>query len=179
MKKNTKKNTIVITLSFFILLVLFVLLYLWKKNTLYKSLAITSGTFFYHFFMRQMVGLVINAIFHNKMNYKARFFKERKGEKGLYNILKVKKWKGKIPSYSPNSFDPRKHDWEYIVMASCQAELVHVIIAILSLLPIFMGCVFGTWPVFIITSVLASLFDCVFIILQRYNRPRMLKLLKK
>ena len=41
------------------------------------------------------------------------------------------------------------------------------------------GVWFGEYPVFIITSVLAAACDMVFVIMQRYNRQRVMKLLKR
>ena len=45
------------------------------------------------------------------------------------------------------------------MQATCQAELVHETIAVLSFLPIAAGVRFGAYPVFIITSVLALGFE--------------------
>jgi hypothetical protein len=44
----------------------------------------------------------------------------------------------------------------------------------LSFLPSLAGIRFGAYPVFIITSVLAVAFDMMFVIMQKYNRPRIL-----
>ena len=38
---------------------------------------------------------------------------------------------------------------------------------------------FGALPVFVITSTLAACFDAMFVLMQRYNRPRIMKLLEK
>ncbi len=47
----------------------------------------------------------------------------------------------------------------------------------------FVPIIFSIWVgaimVFIITSLLASLFDMTFVIIQRYNRPRIVRLLKR
>ena len=66
----------------------------------------------------------------------------------------------------------KTHTWDEIAQAMCQAELVHETIVILSFLPILAGIRFGAYPVFIITSVLAAAFDMMFVIMQRYNGPR-------
>lgn len=49
----------------------------------------------------------------------------------------------------------------------------------LSFLPIVSGIWFGAYPVFIITSVLSALFDLIFVVTQRYNRQRVLRLLQR
>ena len=141
------------------------------------SLAITFGTFFYHFAMRLAVGYIINALFKNRMNLENPWFRVRKFEKKLYIFLRVRAWRKHVPTYAPETFSRELHSWREIAMATCQAEVVHEIIALLSLVPIFFAIPFGEFWVFLITSVLASLFDTVFVILQRYNRPLVLKVM--
>ena len=143
------------------------------------SLAITSGTIAYHFVMRLMVGLAFHATMRNKADYRKRWYQVSKREMAVYEKLKVKQWKRRMPTYDPALFDPRLHTWEEIVQAMCQAELVHETIAVLSFLPILAGVWFGEYPVFIVTSVLAAACDMVFVIMQRYNRQRVMKLLNR
>lgn len=142
-------------------------------------LAITSGTIAYHFVMRLMVGLAFHATMRNKADYRKRWYQVSKREMAVYEKLKVKQWKRRMPTYDPALFDPRLHTWEEIVQAMCQAELVHEMIAVLSFLPIAAGVWFGEYPVFIVTSVLAAACDMVFVIMQRYNRQRVMKLLNR
>ena len=142
-------------------------------------LAITSGTIAYHFVMRLMVGLAFHATMRNKADYRKRWYQISKREMAVYEKLKVKKWKRRMPTYDPALFDPHLHTWEEIVQAMCQAELVHETIAVLSFLPILAGIWFGEYPVFIVTSVLSAACDMVFVIMQRYNRQRVTKLLNR
>ena len=142
-------------------------------------LAITSGTIAYHFVMRLMVGLAFHATMRNKADYRKRWYQVSKREMAVYEKLKVKQWKRRMPTYDPALFDPRLHTWEEIVQAMCQAELVHETIAVLSFLPILAGIWFGEYPVFIVTSVLSAACDIVFVIMQRSNRQRVTKLLNR
>ena len=142
-------------------------------------LAITSGTIAYHFVMRLMVGLAFHATMRNKADYRKRWYQVSKREMAVYEKLKVKQWKRRMPTYDPALFDPRLHTWEEIVQAMCQAELVHETIAVRSFLPILAGIWFGEYPVFIVTSVLSAACDMVFVIMQRYNRQRVTKLLNR
>ena len=135
-------------------------------------LAITSGTIAYHFVMRLMVGLAFHATMRNKADYRKRWYQVSKREMAVYEKLKVKQWKRRMPTYDPALFDPRLHTWEEIVQAMCQAELVHETIAVLSFLPILAGIWFGEYPVFIVTSVLSDACDMVFVFMQSYNRQR-------
>ncbi len=142
------------------------------------TLAITFGTITYHFAMRLFVALVYNSTMHNKADYKKRWYQVGKREKRLYEKLRVKSWKNTMPTYDADIFNPRLRTWEQIAQATCQAELVHETIAVLSFLPIMAGIWFGAYPVFIITSVLSAMFDMTFVIIQRYNRQRIVRLIK-
>lgn len=140
--------------------------------------AITFGTFFYHFAMRLLVGHIINGVMKNRADYTRRRYQLWAFELKIYNKLNVKQWKRHLPTYDPTFFDPKLHSWDEIAQAMCQAELVHEVIAILSFLPLFAAIPFGSFYVFLITSLLAALFDLCFVVIQRYNRPRILKLLQ-
>jgi len=144
-------------------------------NELSVTLAITFGTISYHFVMRLVVGGVIDLLLNNHVNYHARWFQITKAEQKLYQKIKVKKWKSKMPTYDPSCFDPKEHSWDEIAQAMCQAELVHEVIAILSFIPILAAIPFGTLGVFIITSILSAALDASFVMMQRYNRPRVIK----
>lgn len=143
------------------------------------SCAITFGTFFYHFAMRLLVGHTLDRIMGNKANYQNAWYQLHPFEVRLYKFLQVKKWKGKMPTYDPSCFDPKKHSWDEIAQAMCQAEIVHEVIIVLSFLPLLAVIPFGSLGVFLATSILAALFDLCFVIMQRFNRPRIIKLIAK
>lgn len=175
MAKAIKLTSLILGIIFTALLVT----YLFVAHEVLLSATITAGVFFYHFFMRLVVGLTINKIFNNKIDYTKAWFKEKKWEKGFFEFIKIKKWKKHLPTYSPETFDPKTHTLTEIASATCQAEIVHEVIMVLSLLPILLAIFFDALAVFIITSVLASLIDCVFVLLQRYNRPRLVKIIER
>ncbi len=160
-------------------LLLTVILFVWYNITSGKILlpfVITFGTIAYHLIMRLLVGLLFNLTMNNKADYKKSWYQVSSREMSLYEKLKVKKWKEKMPTYDASLFDPKRHTWVEIIQAMCQAELVHETIAILSFLPIIAGIWFGDFPVFIITSLAAAAVDMSFVIIQRYNRQRIMKI---
>ena len=61
----------------------------------------------------------------------------------------------------------------------CGAEVVHEVILVLSFLPLLAAFPFGSFGVFLITSLLAALYDLSFVIMQRFNRPRILRFIDK
>lgn len=139
------------------------------------SLLITFGTVFYHFAMRLAVGYTVNAIFHNRFDYNRAYFRSRPFEKRLYARLGVRRWMGRLPTYSPETFSTARHTWDEIAAATCQAEVVHTLIALLSFWPIAAIPWLGAPWVFIITSVLSAAFDLLFVCIQRYNRPMLVR----
>ena len=172
---NKMKN-----ISFFssFITVVCTVLYMKYKNELALTLAITFGTTAYHFLMRLGVGGVINLLLNNQVDYRANWFQVSDTEQKLYTKLRVKKWKNRMPSYAPKNFDSKIHSWDEIAQAMCQAEVVHEIIIILSFIPIFASIYFGAISVFVITSILAACVDATFVVMQRYNRPRIVKLIE-
>ncbi len=150
--------------------------YAYTKYAVLLPVAITCGTIAYHLLMRLLVGLAYNKAMKNRADCSKRWYRVGRREAAFYEKIGVRKWKKHMPSYDASLFDPKIHTWSEIAQAMCQAELVHETIIPLSFLPIAAGRYFGAYPVFIITSVLSALFDMLFVIMQRYNRPRVLRL---
>lgn len=141
------------------------------------SVAISTGTTFYHFAMRLLVGTIVPRCI--KCPMERRWFQPKPFEAGLYKKLKVKQWKDHMPTYDPASFSLRSNSLEQIVHNSCVSEAVHEAIILFSFIPILFTLLWGAFPVFLITSILAALFDSCFVMMQRYNRPRLVRILAK
>ena len=73
------------------------------RNNAVLWTGITAFTVMYHFWVRIIMGNV-SKIFKKHINYNQWWFKEKKFEKGLYKLLRVKKWKGKALTYNPETF---------------------------------------------------------------------------
>ncbi len=175
-----KKKMLIITPLLGVIMLLCIIIYTFSKISFFETMAITFGTAFYHFAMRLAVGYSIKWMFAKKgMNYFLWWFKPHKLEKKLFKLLKVRKWRNRVPTYSPEEFDLESKGYEGLVRATCQSEIVHEVIVVLSFLPILGGIWFDAWAVFIITSILAAALDSIFVILQRFNRPKLLRLMQK
>ena len=145
-----------------------------------RILYITFLTIFYHFAMRLFVGETVTVIYKNReFNIDSFGFKIRSFEPRLYKFLKVKKWKIKVITAKPEQFDLTKVSKEELLHNMLQAELVHRIIMVLSFLPLLLIIPYGCPSVFILTSVFACLIDLIFVIIQRYNRPRIIRLIAR
>lgn len=141
--------------------------------------AISFGTTAYHFLMRLAVGFLVPKCTGYSFDWRKPWFRPRPWEAGLYKKLRLKRWKGRIPTYDPTQFSLEHHAMEQVVRNMCGAELVHEIIMVLSFLPLAFSPVFGAFSVFLITSVLAALYDGIFVMAQRFNRPRLVRILEK
>jgi len=150
-----------------------------STNYLVLLLGIVTFTIVYHFWVRLIMGNV-SKLFKKHINYKQAFFKERKFEKGLYKFLRVKDWKGKALTYNPESFSLKEHSLEEIANTMTKSEVDHWINEIISFISILFSFI---WPelfwAFLISAIVAMVFDSQFIIIQRYNRPRVMKILEK
>lgn len=159
-----------LTALFCVLTVVFSVLSVMCGNSVVTALAITFGTTLYHFVMRLSVGAVTPKCF----KYNQSWFVEKSFEKKLYKFLKVKKWKKYMPSYNPASYIVDKNtDFELMADNTCRNEVIHSVIAVLSYVPLLFSIWLGEFWVFFITSIIASSFDMIFVIMQRYNRPRL------
>ncbi len=151
------------------------LLYYFFDVGIFLTFAITFGTTAYHLGMRLIVGQIFNSIMRNRADYTKKWYQLRPWENKLYRFLKVKEWKDKMPTYYPETFSPKIHTWSEIAGAMCQSELAHEVNVILSFLPIIASVWFGSFLVFLITSIGGAAFDMIFVIMQRYNRARVVK----
>lgn len=164
--------------GFVCLTLLCAFVYIYIKNSLVFGLLITFATTAYHFVMRLLVGFAFDRLMPNPEYRGDGWFRVSAREQRFYERMNVKRWKGHIPTYDPTEFDSGLHSWEEILGAMCRAELVHETIMVLSFVPILAASPLGALGVFVITSILAACFDGIFVVMQRYNRPRVIRLLR-
>ena len=174
-----KKKMSLITVFLLIGFAVFLTIYIVTNNNIIEVITITVGIALYQVAMRIAVGTVVNLIMNNKANYKNVWFCEKSFENKLYRLIRVRKWKKYVPTYTPDTFDTTKKTVKEIVEATCQAEIVHEVIMIFSLLPITLIPLLGGAVAMIITSVLSMMIDSVFVILQRYNRPKLVRVMER
>lgn len=142
-------------------------------NSVVLWVGITSFMILYHFGLRIFMGEVTKRF---KINYNHPWYKQRPFEKKLYKILKVRKWKDKVLTFDPASFNFQNRTLEQLATTMAKSELDHWINEIISLTSIFFVFLWGCFPAFLITAIAAMLFDAQFIVVQRYNRPIVLRL---
>lgn len=117
---------------------------------------------------------------HDSVLFKSRLF-EQDGK--LYDRFSIRKWKDYMPdmskifpkwmpSKSPKMGRQTLEDVELNLKETCIAEVIHNMLAILGF-----GCVL-IWPGVggVVMSLLCLLGNIPFVMIQRYNRPRFVKL---
>ena len=140
---------------------------------------VVTFTIMYHFWVRIILGNV-SKLFRKHIHYDQWWFKEHRFEKPLYKLLRVKKWKDKAFTYNPGDFDLKEKSLDSIANIMAKSEVDHWINEAISVSTMFFSFI---WPkltlAFIISAIAAMIFDSQFIIIQRYNRPRILKALER
>ena len=122
-------------------------------------------------------------------NSRAFPYKPLDFEAGLYKKLRVKQWQNTLPDMSRilpkltqatvTTSTPKKMTADYgsrlprMLQETCVAEFIHVLLSILGFGAVFI--VGGAWG-WIISIVYFLAGNLPYIIIQRYNRPRLLRL---
>lgn len=151
--------------------------YLLKSdNNLVLWIGVVSFMIVYHLWLRIIMGNVTKLF---KLDYNSYWYKEKSFEKNIYKFLRVKQWKGKALTYNPELFSIKNYTPHQIALTMTKAETDHWINLVISLVSILFSLVWGEAWIFILTAVLAIAFDSQFILIQRFNRPRVLKLIEK
>lgn len=163
----------------FILTILCIFFLKITGSGVFLTLSITFGTISYHLIMRLLVGYVIEKGIKGPLNYKNAWFSPKAFEEKLYQNIKVKSWKDRAPTYKPDSFSLKKNSLEDIIQTMCISEIGHEIMILCSYFSLLFAIPFGEFWVFFLTAAAAGGVDTVFVILQRYNRPRLVKILEK
>ena len=148
------------------------------KNDVVLYTGVTAFTIVYQLGLRLLFG-VLTTSFKDKLDSKQFLFKERKFEKKLYETLKVKKWKKRALTYDPEAFNLRKNTKKQVLQTMLKSELDHWINELISLSTLAFALIWGKFGIFLVTCILAMLFDAQFILIQRFNRPRVERLIDK
>lgn len=162
-----------------VLMIIFWWIFISSEKRIFYILGIVSLTVCYQFCERLVICGLIDYNMKNRVDHNKKWFLEKGFEKNFYKKLRVKKWKDNFPTADEELFSLKSHTVEEIVMAGCQSEIVHWLCAAAGFLALFLIIPFGEWYIFLIISVFAAVYDMAFVIVHRYNRPRLLETLKR
>lgn len=154
--------------------------YLWYGGRTQNNAVLWAGIvafmLVYHLWGRIIMGNVTKLFAINRDHW---WFRERSFEKKLYKLLRVKKWKGKALTYNPELFSLKNYTLDEIVDTMTKAETDHWVNEVISLTSILFSLLWGKTWIFVLTAIFAMLFDAQFIAIQRYNRPKLLRVIQK
>ena len=169
MKINRTRVIFCTSLALFPLLgVLFLMLHM-------ENAYITFFTFSYHIWERMIMGTLTTFL---PIKGTSWVFRTRKWEKSFYEAIGIRKWKDKLPTYTPEAFEVR--NLETLRKAMLRSERGHILGFFLAYLPIFVALHLGyLTSIFVITSLISSLLDIPFVIVQRYNSERVSAILAR
>ncbi|MBQ4120654.1 MAG: hypothetical protein IJD35_01430 [Clostridia bacterium] len=168
---------IVIALMLTVSGVCFVLYYgTFTDSRIVLWVGVASFTILYHFWLRIIMGSVTRRF---PIRYTAWWFKERRFERRLYKLLRVRKWKGKVLTYDPGAFSLKQHSYEEVANAMAKAETDHWINQLISLSTMLFSLMWGAPWLFISTGIVGMLFDMQFILVQRFHRPIIVRVIDK
>ena len=99
----------------------------------------------------------------------------------VYNKLHIRRWKDRLPDMSRLMPDMVKKklsaaDPMSLVQETCVAECVHCWLIVLSVGMLFLWKSVWSWLLWLVYNLLGNV---SFILIQRYNRPRLLRLAEK
>ena len=112
-------------------------------------------------------------------------FRSQPWEEKLYRLLRVKQWQNKLPDMSrifPKLMPAKRltpqtmTDLPRMIEETCVAELTHTVLSFLGLAMPFLWRGAGGWIAAAVYIVFGNL---TFILVQRYNRPRLLRLYQR
>lgn len=184
MKNSTQK--VVYTFAIIVNLLFIVDLCLcWASNFTqpYLAVLITLLMFAYHFDMRLLLALISHQ-FAKKINVNNRLYKVSESEQKVFKFFKVKNWKDKFAVWDKSLFKVSFNyaDLTTLLKNNISAEITHHICFFVSFLSVIIGCLLSPseWWIYLMTSIIASfMVDFPPILIQRYNRLRLQKLMKK
>ncbi len=174
---NLKKWMVYVIIIFGLISISFYISSFIIDNNTIEFIGITLLVTYYHSCIRPLTGSFINLKYHNNINYQLKWFQSHPFEQKIYQLLNVKKWKKLLPTYDKSFFDIKNNTLEQIASSMCQAEIVHELMFLEALLPLFLIIPYGQPIIFIITTFICLIIETICIIVQRYNRPRVIHLI--
>lgn len=141
-----------------------------------RAASITGGALACHMALHFLAPVVLALACRRRYRPDSWWFRPRAWEAPLYRFLRVKAWKKSALTYDPREFSLREHTPEEVINNMCHSEAVHELSAALALAAPLLSVPFGAFPIFLLTALLAAGVDLAFAAIQRYNRPRLMRI---
>ncbi len=162
---------------FAVLSVIFLISHIHHDNHYSFTCFITFLTCFYHFAYRIAVSELTEKLALS-FNFSNGWFAPKKFEEPVFKLLRVKRWKEKLPNLLPQTSSAKDFPVETLINETCTVEVIHEINILLSFVPFIVSLFYSSheW-IFLVSGIITALFDLCFIIFHRHFRPRLIKLL--
>lgn len=147
-------------------------------NSVFQSFAVLTGCIAFHLVIWILSATIVVGIMRNKANDKFFLFRELSWEKKFYQFIRIRSWKHHLPTYAPKYYDFKSLSHTDLLGIISQTEVVHEVASLLSLVSLFGIIWFGHTLIFTTIAAIDLMTNLVYIILQRYNRMRLRKLIK-
>lgn len=134
------------------------------------------------------VAFLVRCLPKRLFSFDRAFYREHRFEKHLYRFLRVNRWKGHLPEagglagFSKRSL-ANTLTLQYVerfLMETCIAEVGHLAIGILGYCSVGFAWLlpdpYPYIPLFVVLATLDLFVQLLFVIIQRYNRPRLVRL---
>lgn len=168
------------TIVSLVLTLLMLLIFFDSGVVFWKFLAVIFGTVLYHLSLRLALHFALDFAPLDWLDWKQDIYTPRRFEKNFYESLSITKWKRFLPGYDEDMFDERFQSWDDILINRCQEEITHWLCAFISIIPAIVGPIlFRNFWLFFLTSLIAIIYDMGFVMIQRYDRPRNIAMLRR
>jgi len=148
------------------------------ENAAIMWTGVVAFTVVYQLWLRLVMGQAVGK-FKSRIHYGGWLYRERSFEKKIYKAFRVKKWKNKVPTFNPELFVLKDYSMEDIANTMAKVETDHWVNVLISLSTMLFALIWGAGWIFLAAAVAAILFDGQFILIQRYNRPRVVRLINR
>lgn len=174
-----KQTLYIISSIALILMFAFLTLFVNTHTEAFLVIGLIAFCVCYHVVSRLVIGYICERAFSEGVNYNSERYAVAEFEENFYRKLNFRKLKKKIPSIEETDFSIKKQSIEDIIALTCEAEVRHEFCMIASFLPMLLTLLFGYIPLFLITSAAGIIWDLGFALMQRYNRPRLMRTAEK
>ena len=141
-----------------------------------RAAAVTGGAVACHMALHFLAPVILALACRRQYRADSWWFRPKAWEAPLYRFLRVKAWKKSALTYDPREFSLKEHSIEEVINNMCHSEAVHELCAALAFTTLLLAVPFGASPVFLLTAILAAGIDLAFAAIQRYNRPRLMRI---
>lgn len=172
---STKKTIYIVSTGCLVFMFTFFKLFVDTQKDPCLFLGILFMTAAYHLIVRLVIGTFADGALENGIDPENHWFADSDAEQAAYRAIGVKRWKNKFPVPDAWKFSIKRRSLEDVIAESCRTEVVHEAGAVASLLSVLLTIPFGYLWFFILTAAIGGVFDLVFVMIQRYNRPRLMR----